>query len=985
MTFSLSLLFAIGFGYLLLLFLLAYVVEKEWIAREWARHPLVYVLSIGVYCSAWAYFGTTGLAYEYGYGFLTYYMGLSAAFLLYPFLLKPFLKITKNHSLGSLADVFAFRYRSRWAGTATTICMLLAILPLLALQIQAITDATVILAPDTNAAPVGLAFCAMMIAFTTLYGARQIHPRERHRSLIFAIAFESFFKLLMFVGLGIVAVFYVFETPEKLEQWLNGPGFILRNRLNTMPIQTWMLMSLLFIFAPLTMPHLFQALFRENRNPAHLRYATWAVPIYLFLMALPVLPIMWAGMYLGQPTNPEFYSLALGLGLESPLITILAYLGGVSAASGLLIVATLAMASMTLNHVILPIHTPKGDEDIYHWLLWTRRGLIVTIILAAYLVYMLLGQIHNLSSLGIASFVGVLQFLPGIIGTVFWSRANRKGFLTGLAAGMLIWFTSIFYPLLVDSFSLTYRLPLRFALSESAWAYATSISISINLVLFLVVSWFTETSEEEKKAARACSQDALADTKRRQLVARSSDQITEALSTALGKVSAEREVNRVLKELSLPVGEYRPFALRRMRDRIETNLSGLMGPSVAQTIVQRYLPYASDDEFGKEDINLIESQLEGYHTQLTGLAAELDNLRRYHRQTLENLPVGVCSIGSDTEVLMWNPIMTEITGVEAEDIVGSHLNSLPSQWQTLLSRFMQGLSTHAYKKELVIGSRKRWYNLHKASLPQGKKTLSEGTVILVEDQTEIQMLEDELVHTERLASIGSLAAGVAHEIGNPVTGIDCLAQDLLYESDSPMVKEAAEHIREQTRRVTQIVQSLVNYAHAGSTTGKSEHIAHSLYMIVHEAIKLLELSKKSRDVEFINNVPQHVEVICDPHRLSQVFINLLNNARDASEPGSYVAVNLHEPENNHFVTVEVLDRGSGINPEHLDHIFEPFFTTKDVGKGTGLGLWIAYSIVEEHYGQIQVESPAFKVEGIGTSVIITLPKANRPSNPEEQL
>src|SRR5690606_27227312 len=185
-----------------------------------------------------------------------------------------------------------------------------------------------------------------------------------------------------------------------------------------------------------------------------------------------------------------------------------------------------------------------------------------------------------------------------------------------------------------------------------------------------------------------------------------------------------------------------------------------------------------------EDIHFIENRLEEYHSRLTGLAAELDALRRYHRQTLQDLPMGVCSLAKDQEVLMWNRALEELTGIAALQVVGSRLTTIDEPWRSLLTEFIQQPDEHLHKQRLSLDGDTRWLNLHKAAIDEPLAPGNSGLVLLIEDLTETQVLEDRLVHSERLASIGRLAAGVAHEIGNPITGIACLAQNLREEREA---------------------------------------------------------------------------------------------------------------------------------------------------------------------------------------------------------
>ena len=218
-SFSLSQLILISAAYLFTLFGVAWLSDRGFVPRRIVRHPLTYTLSLGVYASAWAFYGTVGLAYQYGYGFLASYLGISGAFLLAPVLLYPILRITRTYQLSSLADLFAFRFRSTWAGSLTTLFMLVGVLPLLALQIQAVADSIGILTREPVHDRVALGFCALITLFTILFGARHIATREKHEGLVFAIAFESLVKLTALGHRPLCALWRV-RRPHELELWL---------------------------------------------------------------------------------------------------------------------------------------------------------------------------------------------------------------------------------------------------------------------------------------------------------------------------------------------------------------------------------------------------------------------------------------------------------------------------------------------------------------------------------------------------------------------------------------------------------------------------------------------------------------------------------------------------------------------------------------------------------------------------------------------
>ncbi|WBG65468.1 sensor histidine kinase [Pseudomonas citronellolis] len=977
-SFSLTQLILISAAYLTTLFGVAWITERGYVPRRLVRHPLVYTLSLGVYASAWAFYGTVGLAYQYGYGFLAIYLGVSGAFLLAPVLLYPILRITRAYQLSSLADLFAFRFRSTWAGALTTLFMLIGVLPMLALQIEAVTNSISLLTRGADANSAALAFCALITLFAILFGARHIATRERHEGLVMAIAFESLVKLIALGSIGLFALYGVFGGPDGLEVWLLQNQEALSTLHTPLAEGPWRTLLLVFFASAIVMPHMYHMTFTENLNPRALLSASWGLPLFLLPMSLAVPPILWAGLHLGASTNPEYFTLGLGMAVDSPALALAAFIGGISAASGLIIVMTLALSGMVLNHLVLPLYQPPAEGNIYRWLKWTRRVLIATIILLGYGFYLLLGSEQELSNLGIVSFVATLQFLPGALSVLYWPAANRRGFIAGLVAGMLVWGATMLVPLMGNVQTL--HIPLfdsLYVLDEASWHLAALASLAANVLVFTLVSLFSEPSDEEKGAAEACAVDNVRRPQRRELLAVSPQEFASQLAKPLGAKTAQKEVEQALRDLHLPFDERRPYALRRLRDRIEANLSGLMGPSVAQDMVETFLPYkASSESYVTEDIHFIESRLEDYHSRLTGLAAELDALRRYHRQTLQDLPMGVCSLAKDQEVLMWNRAIEELTGVPAQRVVGSRLSALPDPWKGLLEGFIEAPDQHLHKQRLAIDGQTRWLNLHKAAIEEPLAPGNSGLVLLVEDLTETQSLEDKLIHSERLASIGRLAAGVAHEIGNPITGIACLAQNLREEREGDgELTEISAQILEQTKRVSRIVQSLMSFAHAGGKQVAAEPVC--LADVTQEAISLLSLNRRSVEVQFFNLCDPDHWVEGDAQRLAQVLINLLSNARDASPPGGAIRVRSEASENTVDLIVE--DEGSGIPKSIIDRLFEPFFTTKDPGKGTGLGLALVYSIVEEHYGQITIDSPADPERECGTRIRVTLPRHPGPT------
>ena len=312
--------------------------------------------------------------------------------------------------------------------------------------------------------------------------------------------------------------------------------------------------------------------------------------------------------------------------------------------------------------------------------------------------------------------------------------------------------------------------------------------------------------------------------------------------------------------------------------------------------------------------------------------------------------------------------MIELTGVEAASVLDYPFQMLPSQWFQLLDNFIYSTNDNRIKTELEAAEQTLTLNLHKELTDTG------DILIVIENLTEEKTLERQLMHNHRLAAIGQLAAGVAHEVGNPITGIACLAQNIPIETDDPELLEISRQILEQTNRISAILNSLINFAHRGKEVLSLTKQPVKLKQCLDEAIYLLSLSNDSKQIRFHNLLDNEHYTTGDSQRLLQVFVNILSNARDASPQGSEVTIDAEIDQD--LLKIHVTDPGQGISAEERDAIFEPFYTTKDPGKGTGLGLAIVATIIQEHQGTISAE-PA---RPCGTRVTIELPLLKQNDN-----
>jgi PAS domain S-box-containing protein len=975
MQFELWQLFLISILYLGLLFLIATATDRQWIPASIVRHPLVYTLSLGVYATSWSFYGSVGFAQKEGFSFLAIYLGATIAFIASPILLRPILKLTESYRLSSLADLFAFRYHSQAAGILVTLFMLAGTLPYMSLQIHAITSTLKIMTQSTQNSDMALGFCITIGLFSILFGARHISPREKHHGLVVAIAFESLVKLVTLLMVGLFAVFGIFGGFSELNQYLELNPEANAALFKPVTEGPWATLLMLSFAAAFLLPRQFHMIFVENTDPKAMNTASWAFPLFLLLLNISIPPILWAGESLNLNIPADLYVLGITLKSDSSVLPVLTFLGGLSAASAMIIVTTLALASMCMNHLVLPASFPSklsSGTNMYYWLLWGRRLVIVLIIAAGYGFYLVQQYNQGLAGLGLISFVAVAQCLPGIVGLLYWQRASKAGFIAGLLVGISIWGITLLLPLferagiIVLPFLTTPNLAIS-TTDSALW------SLAFNSLAFVLFSFLMPQSDEEREVSNACFRKGFL-VPEGKVRATSIDEFENQLTKVIGIDIARSEIKRALSDLGVNHETVDTAALPLLRAQINRNLSGLVGPVLSRMIVNEHLQIDRATKTALADtIQFVEDKDEKTRSKLEGVSSELDALRRFHFQVLQDLPLGVVSVSEDNHIVSWNNAMARLTGIEQTTIIGQSVDHIEPPWQNLLVSFVSSKDFQISKLKIIVNKEPYILNLFKAVVSHDQKQRN-GIVILIEDHSERYSLEEKLAHSERLASIGQLATGVAHEIGNPVTGIACLAQDLQSEPDNTLVlQQGLEQILKQTERIDNIVRALVNFSH----TDRIDHHSVgplSLHHTIDQAIQLVSLNHSNLQLIYQNQCDESLYVAGYSQKLIQVFVNLLSNATDVSDLGDTIEIQALAYDNT--ITTTVRDYGKGIEESHLAKIFEPFFTTKPVGEGTGLGLSLSYNIIQEHGGSICASNRSDK----GCQFEVSLPRFRPTDN-----
>lgn len=963
---------SITVGLTLLIPAMAYVVDNGKLPISIVRSPFIYSLSLGVCASAWGFFGSLGYASTEGFNFMAVYMGVGAMILLSSVVLYPIMRLTRQYNLRSLADILAFRYRSTAIGLISSLIMLISLLWLFLLQLQSLTQSLEILTGIEHTEAYTAGFMLLAALLSIALGASSTAHLEKHDGMIFSIALVSLIKVAGLIALVLLVAFYIFDSPLELQRWFADNEALQQKFYQPINTFSWFSNFWLLFFAMLLMPHFFHMIFNESTTPTNIKSASFWVPMYLLLLCFCVPLLMMAADKLNLADTgvaADYWMVLIAQVSENStfvgFIFVAAYLTSMS-----VIVVGLTAISSQLVRFLLPISTTHKSDNLYQDLLFRKRMIILVVSLITLIAYFIVGGSADLSSFAFLSYMLVMALAPSLLGALLWSRGTALGCISSAITGFVLWFLLLFAPTILDWTGLVDLLFQMDMSEKSHWNFVGLCYLVITIGVYGIVSLITPQSEEEEKHAKLCMLDVVGEPYEVEFDIKSEQGIIQALVPYLGEKMARKEYQLATEAVDNLYGLAKANP-NKLREQLEQRLSGLVGPARAYQIINEALPYriVNRSESAKK-LFLLESQLGEYEDQLSGFAKQVNTMRHYHRKLLQDLPVAVLAIDDEGNITSWNIAMEVLTSVMSNKAMGQNYNVLPEPWNLWIEQALASntiTKTHEMRDE---NNKKRWFDAIRTEIePQDNQVVNNRWLIVFKEVTELYRLQHELAHKERLVSIGHLSAGVAHEIGNPVTGISCLAQELVEELDDPLEKSLVQDILEQTKRIDSILKNLMEFSHKNDQdTVEQQRI--ELSVLIEQSKTLFLLDKKQHQIHFTLDLIPNLFIQGHQQQWIQVFINLFKNASDAMDTEGQIKIEMQHAGDS--VTVHIKDQGTGIDAELISHIFEPFVTSKPVGKGTGLGLSLVHGIIAQHNGKISVQSPA-QPEGIGTEFIIECP------------
>jgi Na+/proline symporter/signal transduction histidine kinase/CheY-like chemotaxis protein len=1030
---------ALSLAYVAFLFAIAYHGDRLARRRGHARRPkpVIYALSLAVYCTSWTFFGSVGLAARSGYSFLPIYIGPILAFALGWPLLARIIHISKTQNITSIADFIAARYgKSQALAAVVTVIAVIGTLPYIALQLKAVSESFLVLTGDGLVTFPGLgmdqpiwrdtalAVSLILALFAILFGTRQIDATEHHDGMMLAIAFESVVKLLTFLAVGGFVTWGMFGGFGDLAARISAVPELGRLFLSGVDGTSWVTMTALAFAAVLCLPRQFHVMVVENADLADLRRAVWLFPLYLVAINVFVVPIAVAG-FIALPrgaVDADMFVLALPMSAGQGAFAILAFLGGLSAATGMVIVACVAVSTMVSNDLVMPLvlHGRRFGlaerEDMSAIVLQLRRLSILLFMLLAYAFYRMLGSTEALASIGLLSFAAIAQFAPAFFGGLVWRGATAKGAIAGIAAGSLVWG----YTMLLPSFGSGWLshafiehgpfgiallrpqqlLGLRFdpvthgvfwsLLANIGCYVAFSLSRAPRMIELSQASAFVDFAAGESQAGSRSWDGSI--------------RVSELAAVAARYLGAERAQRSFAEFAEERGGELTPtapadFALVRHTERM---LAGAIGAPSARLVIalsleRRNLSFAAatrllDDASAAIQYNrdLLQATLENVRQGISVFDRELRLVcwnRRF--RDLLDLPPEFGRVGvSLREIIRFNAERGEYGPGDIATLVAQRLALFIGSGETIFERRRPNGTVLEVRTNPMSGGYVTTYSditehvRATAELAAANERLEER---VRERTAALTALNAALSQAKSLAEAANLGktrflAAASHDLLQPLNAARLYVSTLLERQAPGAELELVRKVDASLRLVEDLFAALLDISRLDAGALRPERRDFALGELF-QGLRVEFAPLAERKGLELRIVPTALAVESDRHMLYRVLQNLLSNAIRYTVSGKVLLGVRRRAEG---IEIQVWDTGRGIPPERRELVFGEFQRFA-AGPGTEHGLGLGLSIVDRICRILEhpVDFRSTPERGTVFSVVVPRGRAGAPHAPEQ--
>jgi PAS domain S-box-containing protein len=962
--FSSWLLSLLALTYLGCLFGIAFYGERQRTYPNQRRlRPFIYALALGVYCTSWTFFGAVGSAVRDGWGYLPIYLGPALVFLFALPFMERLTRIGRAHKVSSIADFIASRFgKSRALAVLVTVIALSAAIPYIALQYKAVaTSVDVLTAVTARHVPwyrdTALAVALMMALFAVLFGARRVDATRHREGLMLAIAFESLLKLLAFVAVGVFACLHLRGRPWVLPEQLAQGATLLNGNA--------MIVTMLAAFAIFCLPRQFQVAVVECARTEDLKVARWLLPAYLGIFSVVVIPVVALGTIDGLTLHTASDSLILTLPMSygAPWLTVLVFLGGLSAATAMVVVASTALATMISNDIAAPLLWRQRLEDgasLGRRVLWVRRAVIVSLALLAFAYYRSASGSISLAAIGQLAFAAVAQFAPALFAALYWRNASRAGVFWGMLSGFIAWAYLLFLPNLAAGGIVAAQ---SFAARGDAVGTRALLALSLNVLVMLIVSARRSATLQERLAAGA-----FVSPKQPAVGLHAINCKVGDLETVASRILGAKAATQALREYVAHTGHALPKpsepADRGLVQHVERALAASIGASSARVVLTHALHRKGLevdevaellDETSQElrfSRQLLQATMENVTQGISVVDAQL-RVVAWNRRYLElfGYPDGLVAVGRPVvDLLRWSAARGELGPGDPEVQVEKRLAHLRAGTTYTFQRVRRNGQVYSIHGQPMAGggfvttyTDITEFKRHEQALLEAKQGLEERVAHRTSELTaslEAQRLAKQEAEAANTSKTRFFAAA-SHDLLQPLNAARLFVSALESQARAhPQFQELASRIDDSMRAAEELLNDLLDSARLDSGVLKPDITSFPIIDLLEELRRQYAPLAQARNLR-LRIVGSREVVRSDRSMLRRILQNYLSNALRYTERGG-VLVGCRKRGGELEITV--FDTGPGIRLHQRQQMYAEFSRLEHDSpwgeKGLGLGLSI---------------------------------------------